>query len=302
MKQWLNINMHAISVVLSRLRRNMVATILMWCVMGITLALPGVLYIMIDNLDRVAGSVQSEPQLSLFLDLAIEQPAIDDIEQKLAQHPQIQSYHFVGKDAAWQQLQQDAGSEAVADLQTNPLPDAFFIHPKATEPEQLEALQQELQQWPGVELAQMDTAWIKRLYAVLELGQKAVMILSILLGFALIAIIGNTIRLQVVTQRDEIEVSKLIGATDSFIRRPFLYAGTFYGLGGGIAALLFLLVITLLFNTSVAEIAQLYNSDFRLDFLDAFSILSIVAIAVLLGWLGSYIAVNRSLAKFAFKN
>ena len=128
------------------------------------------------------------------------------------------------------------------------------------------------------------------------------MILSILLGFALIAIIGNTIRLQVVTQRDEIEVSKLIGATDSFIRRPFLYAGTFYGLGGGIAALLFLLVITLLFNTSVAEIAQLYNSDFRLDFLDAFSILSIVAIAVLLGWLGSYIAVNRSLAKFAFKN
>src|SRR5690606_19575973 len=259
-----------IRLVLGRLRRNMLATFLMWCVMGITLALPGVLYIMIDNLNRVAGSVQSEPQLSLFLDLGIQQQAIDEIEQKLAQHPQVESFRFVGKDVAWQQLQQNAGSETIADLQENPLPDAFFIHPKAIDPQQLEALQQELQQWPGVELAQMDTAWIKRLYAVLALGQKAVLILSRFLGFALIAIIGNTIRLQVVTQRDEIEVSKLIGATDSFIRRPFLYAGTFYGLGGGLAALLFLLVITLLFNTSVAEIARLYSSDFRLDFLDTF--------------------------------
>lgn len=302
MKQWLNLNMHAIRLVLSRLRRNMLATLLMWCVMGITLALPGVLYIMIDNLDRLAGNVRSEPQLSLFLDLAIPQQAIDEIEQKLAQHPQIQSFRFVGKDAAWQRLQQNAGSEAVADLQENPLPDAFFILPKSVEPQSLEALQAELQQWPGVELAQMDTAWIKRLYAVLELGHKAVLILSVLLGFALIAIIGNTIRLQVVTQRDEIEVSKLIGATNSFIRRPFLYAGTIYGLGGGAAALLFLLIITLMFNTSVAEIARLYSSDFHLDFLDAFSGFVIIAIAVLLGWLGSYIAVNRSLAKFAFKN
>lgn len=302
MRQWLNLNTHAIGLVLARLRRNMLATLLMWCVMGITLALPGVLYIMVDNLDRVAGSIHSEPELSLFLDLAIEQEAIKAIEQKLQEHPQIRSFRFVDKATAWQELRQNAGAATVADLQENPLPDAFFIQPKALEPEQLETLQQEMQQWPGVELAQMDTAWIKRLYAVLELGHKAVLILSILLGFALIAIIGNTIRLQVVTQRDEIEVSKLIGATDSFIRRPFLYAGTFYGLGGGIAALLFLSAITYLFNTSVAEIARLYNSDFSLNFLDVFSSLLIVTVAVLMGWLGSYIAVNRSLAKFAFKN
>ncbi|HZV60905.1 MAG TPA: FtsX-like permease family protein, partial [Methylophilaceae bacterium] len=110
------------------------------------------------------------------------------------------------------------------------------------------------------------------------------------------------IRLQVVTQRDEIEVAKLIGATDSFIRRPFLYAGAFYGLGGGIAALFFLLVITSIFNTSVAEIATLYNSDFSLDFLEPFSSLVLLVLAALLGWMGSYVAVNRSLAKFAFKN
>jgi cell division transport system permease protein len=301
MRQWLNLHVQAMGQVIARLRRNMLATLLMWCVMGITLSLPGVLYIAIDNLNRITASVQSEPQISLFLDLKIAPDAIADMKKKLADHAGVKSYRFVGKDAAWDELKKNTGIGPVSDLDQNPLPDAFFIQPKGTEPEAIEALQHELQQWQGVELAQLDATWIKRLYAVLELGRQAVLILAILLSFALLAIIGNTIRLQVVTQREEIEVSRLIGATDNFIRRPFLYAGTFYGLGGGLAALLFLLGITLLFNASTAEIARLYNSDFTLDFLDFFSSLSLIVIAALLGWMGSYAAVNRSLAKFAFK-
>lgn len=300
MRQWLNLHGQAMSLVLHRLRRNAWATLIMWCVMGITLALPGLLYIAIDNLNRVAGSVESEPQISLFLNLGIEAETIEGIRQKLAAHPDIANYRFVDRNTAWEELKRNSGIGAVADLEQNPLPDAFFVEPKKLDPVSIEHLHRDMQQLSGVEVAQLDAAWIKRLYAVLELAQKAVLILGALLGFALLAIIGNTIRLQVVTQRDEIEVSKLIGATDSFIRRPFLYAGTLYGLGGGIAALLFLLGITALFNASVAEIAALYSSDFSLNFLDPFSSLVLLIIAALLGWLGSYVAVNRSLAKFAF--
>lgn len=302
MRQWLNLHRQAANLVIGRLRRNAWATFIMWCVMGITLALPGVLYIAIDNLNRVAGNVESEPQISLFLDLAIEPEAIASMKQKLADHPDIGNYRFVSRVTAWENLKSNTGIGSISDLEQNPLPDAFFVEPKTRDPASIERLHQELQQFPGVEVAQLDSTWIKRLYAVLELARKAVLILGTLLGFALLAIIGNTIRLQVVTQRDEIEVSKLIGATDSFIRRPFLYAGAFYGLGGGIAALFFLLGITSLFNTSVAEIAVLYNSDFNLDFLDPFSCLVLLVLAALLGWIGSYVAVNRSLARFAFKN
>lgn len=301
MSQWLNLHGQAVTLVLSRLRKNTWSTLIMWCVMGITLSLPGLLYIAVDNLERVSGSMHSDPEISLFLKLDTSAEAVAELRQQLSEHAQVRSFRFVGREDAWQTLKENSKLGAVADLEQNPLPDAFFLLPKSTEPEALQALQQELQQWPTVEVAQLDTAWIKRLYAVLELARKAVLILGALLGFALLTIIGNTIRLQVVTQRDEIEVAKLIGATDGFIRRPFLYAGTFYGLGGGLAALLFLLGITLLFNSSVAEIATLYNSDFRLDFLDLFSSLALLAIAALLGWLGSYTAVNRSLAQFDFK-
>ena len=302
MRQWLNLHGQAVKLVINRLRKNAWATFIMWCVMGITLALPGLLYIAIDNLNRVAGNVESEPQISLFLDLAIEPEAIASIKQKLAEHPDIANYRFVDRNTAWEELKSNTGVGTISDLEQNPLPDAFFVAPKTLDPASIERLHQELQRLPGVEVAQVDATWIKRLYAVLELARKAVLILGGLLGFALLAIIGNTIRLQVVTQRDEIEVAKLIGATDGFIRRPFLYAGTFYGLGGGIAALLFMLGVTSLFNTSVAEIATLYNSDFNLNFLDPFSSLVLLVLAALLGWLGSYVAVNRSLAKFAFKN
>jgi cell division transport system permease protein len=129
----------------------------------------------------------------------------------------------------------------------------------------------------------------------LQLGKKGILVLAILLGFALIVIIGNTIRLQILTQREEIEVSKLIGATDSFIRRPFLYAGIIYGIGGGLIAWLLLVAIISLFNLSVADLAELYTSGFRLDLPSIQTSLLIIASAVFLSWLGSHIAVNRSL-------
>lgn len=299
MRQWLNQNMQALRLVLSRMGGNKLSTLIMCCVIGVALCLPGVLYVIVDNLNDLTGNIKSEPRISLFLKLDIKTEDIDAIGKKLAGHPSIRHHDFVSKDSAWEQLQKNEATAGIAgNLESNPLPDAFFVQPKVLDSVAVNQLQKELQQLPGVELAQVDADWIKRLNSLLELGKRAVLAIAVLLGFALVAIIGNTIRMQILTQREEIEVSKLIGATDRFIRRPFLYAGTLYGLGGGTAACLILAGVIWLFNYSVAEIAALYASDFRLQLPSANVSLTIIAAAVVSGWLASYIAVNRSLAQF----
>jgi cell division transport system permease protein len=298
MKPWLNQHAQALSLVTKRMKSHALATFLMFMLMGVTLCLPGTLYVIVDNLNRLAGSMQSDPQISLFLNMDADEQTIREIADRLEANPNIRNHRFTSKDEAWEQLQQNAETAAVAgNLEKNPLPDAYFVTPAPLTPAEMENLQTELQQWAGVELAQLDTDWIKRLNAILQLGKKGILVLVALLGFALIVIIGNTIRLQILTQREEIEVSKLIGATDSFIRRPFLYAGTIYGLGGGLVAWLLLVAIISLFNLSVADLAELYASGFRLDLPSMQTSLAIVGSAVFLSWLGSFIAVNRSLAQ-----
>jgi cell division transport system permease protein len=297
-KNWLNQHVQAVDLITRRMKKNLLATILMFVVMGVTLCLPGTLYVIVDNLNRLAGSMQSDPQISLFLELDADSETVNGLADKIEAHPNIKSHRFASKDAAWEQLQQNTETAAVAgNLEKNPLPDAYFVTPAPMPPDEVEALQVELQQWEGVELAQLDTSWIKRLNALLQLGKKGVLVLTVLLGLALIVIIGNTIRLQILTQREEIEVSKLIGATDSFIRRPFLYTGTIYGLGGGLVAWLLLVAIISLFNVSIADLAEQYASGFRLDLPSLQTSVSIIASAVFLSWLGSFIAVNRALSQ-----
>lgn len=298
MKQWLNQHAQALRLVLGRMRRNLAATFMMYCVMGVTLCLPGTLYVVVDNLNRLAGDMHGDTQISLFLKLDVTDDGIVALDHRLREHAAIAGYRFVDKGTAWREMQghSDLGA-AAAKLDSNPLPDAFFVTPAPVEPAAIEQLRNEMQQWPGVELAQLDADWIKRLHALLELGRKAIAVLAALLGFALLAIIGNTIRLQILTQRDEIEVSKLIGATNSFIRRPFLYAGALYGLCGGVVAWLLLGGVIAMFNESIADLAALYASDFRLEMPVWQSMLGLLAGAMALGWLGSHIAVNRSLAR-----
>jgi cell division transport system permease protein len=297
MSVWLNQHQQPIQLVLTKMRRNLMATMLMFCVIGVTLCLPAVLYTVVDNLSQLTGKIESKPQISLFLKLSSNSKA--EIESALKQNPNIESFNFVSKEAAWKKMQSDETTAAsTAFLETNPLPDAFYITPKNISPTQITKLQTDLQKLQGVELAQVDAHWVKKLDTILKLGKNAVAMLVIILGFALIAIIGNTIRLQILTQREEIEVSKLIGATNRFIRRPFLYAGIIYGLGGGLVALTLLTIITQLFNLSISEIAELYGSDFKLNMPNQLSMILLLVVAITLGWLGSYFAVNRSLAQF----
>ncbi|MFL9710838.1 permease-like cell division protein FtsX [Methylobacillus sp. Pita1] len=295
MKHWINQHTQVWRLVLSRIMRNKLSTLMIWSVIGIALSLPAILYVVIDNLNQLAGGVRNEPQISVFMKLDAEAAAVQELKQKLQQHPGIAKQQFVSKQAAWQEMQQE--QDVASQLEKNPLPDAFFIEPKDHSPDGIARLQHEIEGLPGVEHVLADADWAKRLYALLQLGKKAVWVLSGLLGFALVAIIGNTIRLQIATQREEIEVSKLIGATDGFIRRPFLYAGTLYGFGGSLLALGFVNGILTIFNLSVADLAELYGSSFILVLPGWEISLGVIACAVVLGWLGSYIAVNRSLAR-----
>lgn len=296
MKHWINQHLQVWRQLLSRIWRNKLSTLMIWCVIGIAICLPAVLYVIIENLNQLAGQAKSEPQISVFMKLDADATALDEIRKKLKQHPGIARHQFVSKETAWQEMQEN-NPDVAASLKQNPLPDAFFLEPKDHAPAAIEQLQHEAEQWPGVGHVLADADWAKRLYALLALGKKAVLILSLLLGFALVAVIGNTIRLQIATQREEIEVAKLIGATNGFIRRPFLYAGIMYGLGGSGIALLCIYGIITIFNLSVAELAELYGSSFILALPGWQLCLGMTVCAVVLAWLGSYIAVNRALAR-----
>ena len=298
MKHWFIQHKESLRLVLSRMWRTPMATLMMLGVMGVTLCLPAILYVVVESFSRFSGSLESEPQISLFLALDIKPEDVKQFHRRLREHAGVKEFRFVSRDKAWQDLRQNAGlDEFAGGLERNPLPDAFIIRAKNTAPVEVEQLQKELAQWEHVEHVQIDAAWIKRLYALLDLGRKVVMVLAALLGFALLAVVGNTIRLQILTQREEIEVSMLIGATDRFIRRPFLYAGMLYGVGGGVAAWIMLYGVLFLFNSSVEEFARLYASDFRLHMLNMQASLVMVVGAAALGWLGSYLAVNRHFAR-----
>lgn len=287
----------AFALVMARLRRAPLAWLMMVAVIGVTLSLPAMLYLALDNLQRLAGGFQTAPQISVFMAPSSAKEQVEAVEAQLKKHAAVASYHFVSRDEAWKTMQTNTGlADVTAGLEQNPLPDAFIVQSKERDPAMLEGLQQEIQQWPGVEHAQLDAAWVKRLHSLLALGDKLVMLLAALLGLALLIITGNSIRLQIATQQEEIKLSRLIGATDRFIRRPFLYAGTLYGIGGGFAALLILAAVTWLFNASVAEIAASYASDFRLVVPLADLALALVGGSALLGWLASYFAVNRALS------
>jgi cell division transport system permease protein len=200
---------------------------------------------------------------------------------------------FVPRDEALKELAAVQGMPEVLEaLGRNPLPDAFVV---TSDPATLEALAADLAKLAGVAHVQADAAWARRLAALAAIGRLALWLLSAVLGIGLVAVTFNTIRLQILTQREEIEVSKLIGATDGFIRRPFYYLGLLQGLAGGAVALAIVGLGLWLLNHPVGELARSYGSAFRFAFVPAGDALTIVAFAGLLGWLGAQLSVSRHL-------
>jgi cell division transport system permease protein len=302
MRAWLWHHFDSLRVTLARLGRAPLAALFNIGVIGVALALPAGLYVALSNLQRSAHAVGSEPQLSLFLALDAGRSEVAHIDGRLKQHAGVRAFRYVPRDQALAELKAGTGLADVVDsLAQNPLPDAYIVEARDPAPPALEALRAEFAKWPKVAHVQLDAAWAQRLEAGLKLGRLAVSILAALFAFALVAVTFNTIRLQILTRREEIEVARLIGATDPFIRRPFLYFGAVQGLLGGAAAWAILASAVYALNSGLHELSQLYGTRLALAHLTPLEIVALLAFSSALGWLGSWLSVSQHLGQASLR-
>jgi cell division transport system permease protein len=296
MMNWLYLHLRAIGHALSRLAGQPLGTLLSALVVGIALSLPGGGYLLLDNVSSLVRGVSGTPEISVFLAMDAGAPEVAAIEQRLKAEPGLASYRFVPRDEGLRQLEAAGLGDVLGGLKSNPLPDAFVIAPRGEDPAVFAGLATRMQAWPKVAHVQLDSAWVERLHALLGLGRSAVLILAGLFGFALLIVTFNTIRLQILTQRQEIAVSRLLGATDPFIRRPFYWFGGLQGALGGLVALGTIWLGVRALAQPVARLAETYGAVFQLSGPDWRAAVAIVAFAALLGWLGAAISVRRHLA------
>lgn len=296
MTAWLQHHALSFSQALSRLARSPLATALNVVTIGVALALPLGLYCVLGTLERVSGRTSMDPQVSIFLRRDATKADVGAIEARLRSADGVRQVRFVSRETALAQLSGSSGmDELIAGLRHNPLPDAFIVTLSSTDPALAQRLELEFGSLPKIDRVLADAAWVRRLDALLRLSQSAVLVLSILLGLSLVAVTFNTIRLQILTQSDEIELCRLIGATPAYIRRPFFWLGSMLGLLGGLAALGIVLAALALLDRGWVELASLYGSSLRLRFPDPGEMLAVLAFSVLLGWLGAYLSVSRHL-------
>ena len=296
MKSWLRQHRHAIAAAFGKFAAQKSAAVLNAVVIGIALSLPAGGYALLSSLRNVTLGAALEPQLSVFLRPEVKRQEADALGARLKADMRVDATRFVSRDQALKELQANEGlAEVVAALARNPLPDAFVVQPKVSDAAALDSLAAQLREMPGVAHVQVDSAWARRLGALAGTARLAIALLAALLAFGLVAITFNTIRLQILTQRAEIEISKLIGATDAFIRRPFFYLGALQGLAGGFVALAILGGSLAALNVGVSELASSYGSSFRLAFLAPGDALAVLLFSAVLGWLGAFLSVSRHL-------
>lgn len=291
-RAWLGQHGFVFIQVLKRMLFSPVTSLLSALIMGIAFSLPVGFYILLQNIQVISGQVIVTPQMSLFLKQGTTAEDADTVRQRLQGQEQVIDIQFVSKDQALLQLQQNGGlGDVVRSLGRNPLPDAFVVNVQDEHAELLNQLQTTMQEWPEIEFVQFDSVWAKRLEAMLNFGRIIAMLLFTLLSVAVIAVMFNTIRLQILTRRDEIELSKLIGATNSFIQRPFLYFGAIQGLAGGITAWLIIALTLPAINDELRTLADLYAWNIHLQHLSHNDSISLLLFSAWIGWLGARLAV-----------
>ena len=283
---------------LGQLSRTPVSTFMTAAVIGIALALPTGLHVLLDNAQQLSGGWQGATQISLFLKSNTTDFQARKLINRLRKLPEIKNVRYISRQQALKEFKTLSGfGDALKALKENPLPAVLVIQP-STEQQSAgiaEQLLDKLKRNPEVDVAQLDMQWIKRLYAIMDIVRNGVVILAALLALAVLLVVGNTIRLAIQNRRDEIVVIKMIGGTDAFIRRPFLYNGVWYGLIGGLIAVFLITSALLIISGPVEHLTGLYKSQFELSYLGFGSILNLLMASTLLGLLGSWLAVGRHL-------
>jgi cell division transport system permease protein len=272
------------------------ATLMTMGVVAVALALPLFLNLFLSNVRTATVNWNDAFYLSVYMDKKAAAGRATSVAKQLRLRGDVAAVRIITADQALAEFRNDSGFGTALDaLGDNPLPDTLIVTPTlaASTPEGTEALKAAIAAVPQVQTVQIDTEWIKRLHAILDILRRVVALTAALLGAGVILIVGNTIRLDIQNRRTEIEVMKLVGASDGFARRPFLYSGIWYGLGGGLIALILVGVATALLAKPVDALAKLYGSQFHLQGLRPATVIEVLAFAAGLAWFGSWLAATR---------
>lgn len=283
---------------LGRLSQQKLATILTVLVIGIALALPACLHLLISNAQTATGNWNRAVELTVFLKRPTSVEDAKRTADRIKQRRDVANVDLIAADEALKEFRRDSGfGTAIEALNENPLPHTLVVRPSEgfTTAGSLDALAADLRGQPSVEVVQLDTAWVNRLNAILEAIRRGLALAAGLLALGVMVIVGNTIRLDIQNRRAEIEVTKLVGGSDAFVRRPFLYNGIWYGLGGAVTAWVITVGVIGVLREPVGRIAGLYGSAFELGGLDLRATLILLGSGIVLGWLGSYVAATRHL-------
>jgi cell division transport system permease protein len=285
---------------LARLLKTPLQTLLTALVVAIALALPATLLMALNNIHQLGNAWDSSPKISVYLDVRARDLAIQTLRQEFEAMPEITQLDYIAPEQAARDFQRMSGFGAALEaLEENPLPPTMVITPApgAREPAQLQRLAERLAQDPLVDEVSLDMEWVRRLRELMVLGKRALYALASLLALGVLIALGNTIRLVIENRRDEIVVTKLVGGTDGFVRRPFLYTGGWYGFMGGLLACGLVAAGHWTLSGSVARLAATYQSNFELEGLGLWGNLGLLALSSLLGWLGAWLAVSRNLGQ-----
>lgn len=281
---------------LGELWRQPAASIMTIGVLGLSITLPSTLYIMVKNTEKISAGWEQASEISLFLKQDTSAAGAQQLLTRLSTWPEVDTLTFIPADEALQEFQHLSGlGDAIAYLESNPLPDVVLVTPtdKHATPQAAQLLLDKLKQQREVDIGKLDIEWLERLYALLDIVRDLVTLIGLLLFVAVVLIIGNTIRLNISNKRDEILVMKLVGATDAFIHRPFLYTGFWYGLLGGVIAWIAVILILWWMDSSIQAFAALYQKDFAITGLTGGALFGMLGLSVLLGLVGSMISVQR---------
>jgi cell division transport system permease protein len=281
---------------LGRILHQPIATLMTMGVIAVALALPLLLNLLLQNVRDATVSWNNAYDLSVYMDKRASAARVQSLSKQLQKRDDVAAVRIVTAEQALAEFRNDSGfGKALDVLVENPLPDALVVTPTlaASTPEGTERLKAALASLADVQTVQLDTEWVKRLHAMLEIVRTVVLLTASLLGLGIVLIVSNTIRLDILNRRAEIEVMKLVGASDGFARRPFLYSGIWYGLGGGLIALILVGIAAGLLAQPVERLALLYGSAFRLSGLGISVAAGVLGLSVGLAWVGSWLAATR---------
>ncbi len=281
---------------LDRLLASISGTLMIWIMIAIAMALPLFLLLFLQNLQQFGSDLDEASQISVFMNTTTEMPRLEQLRDEMLGRSEIQDVEIITAETALQEFQASSGfGDILSGLDENPLPPVLLVTPLAQDAAVLQPLLASLQDYPEVDEVQFDLDWLQRLYGILNLAQRLTYMIGLLLALGVALVVGNTIKLAIENRRDEIVVVKLVGGTDAYVSRPFLYTGLWYGAGGGLIACVLILLAQLILQGPVSRLAGLYEGEFALIGLGISGFFMVLLLSAMLGWFGAWLSVLRHL-------